>query len=341
VSAPGRPKREPSLGEAAAKRLEGRSSAAPGRPKHESSLGEAAAKRLEGRSSAAPGRPKHESSLGEAAAKRLEGRPVNMAGAVVLLDWPAPYVARLRINRPDKRNAIDYAVRQGLIDYLTQLQGDSGFRALVLGGVGGIFSAGGDIPSMVGLDPAGARTRMRHAHELCRLVAQLRVPVVSAFESASTGAAVGLALLGDEIIMGRGARVLFPFLRLGLAPDWGQLLSLPRRVGLPAARRLLTRDGPVLAAEAEQLGLADQVCDDDAVMTTAIERAEVLAALPALAYGQMKQRLNHPSATLAEEFDREEDDQAACLCGPDFREGYQAFREKRQPVFLPGRPART
>ncbi|MGE4340029.1 MAG: enoyl-CoA hydratase/isomerase family protein [Pigmentiphaga sp.] len=264
-----------------------------------------------------------------------------MTEPVVLLDWPAPYVARLRINRPDKRNAIDVAVRQGLIDHLMQLQNEASFRALVLGGVGGTFSAGGDVPSMAGLDADGASERMQHAHVLCRLVAGLRVPVVSAFEGVSTGAAIGLALLGDEIIMGRSAKVLFPFLRLGLAPDWGQLLTLPRRVGLPAARRLFTRDGPVLATEAEQLGLADLVCDDDAVMAVAIERASALASLPALAYGQMKQRLNHPSATLAEELGREEADQVACLCSPDFLEGYRAFREKRSPVFLPTSATKT
>ena len=73
MSAPGRPKRESSLGEAVAQRLEGSASGAPGRPKRESSLGEAVAKRLEGSASGTPGRPKRESSLGEAVAQRLEG----------------------------------------------------------------------------------------------------------------------------------------------------------------------------------------------------------------------------------------------------------------------------
>lgn len=253
---------------------------------------------------------------------------------VVLLDRPVPGVARLLINRPDKRNAIDHAVRQGLIDHLSVLLADPRVRALVLGGVDGIFSAGGDIPSMVGLREQQARERMQHIHGLCRMVAQARIPVVSAMEGVTAGAAVGLALLGDRIVTGRGARVLFPFLKLGLAPDWGQLLTLPRRVGLPAARRMLSEGAAVGGEEALRLGLVDVLCEDAEVMDRAVALAESLSRLPTDAFGRMKQRLNHPSATLDDELQREEDDQAHCLVSADFQEGYAAFRDKRAADFV-------
>ena len=99
-----------------------------------------------------------------------------MANAVVLVDRPAKHVARLLINRPDKRNAIDHDVRQGLMDGLSQVLGDRSTRALLLGGVGGVFSAGGDLPSMLGLNEAQARERMQHVHRLCRMVANAHVP---------------------------------------------------------------------------------------------------------------------------------------------------------------------
>src|SRR5690606_22266917 len=118
----------------------------------------------------------------------------------LLLDRPAPHVARLLINRPDKRNAIDYDVRQLLIEALTELRTDAGTRALVIGGVGGHFSAGGDLPSMVGLSEAEARERMGHIAGLCRLLEAFEKPVVTVLEGASAGACVGLALLGDEIV---------------------------------------------------------------------------------------------------------------------------------------------
>lgn len=257
-----------------------------------------------------------------------------MADPVVLLDEPAPHVARLRINRPDKRNAIDHDVREQMTQHLRVLLADPRCRALVFGGVDGVFSAGGDVPSMVGLSDAQARERMRHIHVLCGLVANARIPVVSAMEGIAAGAVVGLALLGDHIVAGPGTRVLFPFLKLGLAPDWGQLLTLPRRVGMGAARRILTSGQAVPGDEAHRIGLADQLVPDAQVMDTAVQTAAALALLPQEAFGRMKRRLNDPAPSLEAELAREADDQAVCLTGPDFLEGYDAFRTKRTADFV-------
>lgn len=256
------------------------------------------------------------------------------SGSVVLIDRPAPHVLRLLINRPDKRNAIDHDVRQALVDALTVLAGDGQTRALVLGGVGGAFSAGGDLPSMVDLSEAEARTRMQHVHALCSLVAGTGVPVVSAVEGFAAGAAVGLALLGDHIVVGDGAKLLFPFLKLGLTPDWGQLLTLPRRIGLVATRRVLTAGVAVTGPEALRIGLADTLVADAEVMAAAVKRASELALLPLDALARMKDRLNRVSGSLAEELSREENDQVVCLLSDDFREGYDAFMNKRTADFI-------
>jgi 2-(1,2-epoxy-1,2-dihydrophenyl)acetyl-CoA isomerase len=257
-----------------------------------------------------------------------------MAAPVVVLDRPAPHVARLLINRPDKRNAIDHDVREQLTAQVLALRGDASVRALVFGGVGGVFSAGGDVPSMRGLSEAQARARMQHIHVLCRLIASLPVPVVSAMEGYAAGAAVGLALLGDHLVGGPGTRVLFPFLRLGLVPDWGQLMTLPRRVGLGAARRLLTGGTPLGGEEAHRLGLLDTLVADAEVMDAAVHQAAEMARLPREAFARMKARLNEPSHSLAAELAREETDQIVCLLGDDFEEGYAAFVDKRAPDFL-------
>lgn len=257
-----------------------------------------------------------------------------MSGPVVLVDRPAPHVARLLINRPDKRNAIDFDVRQQLTEALAALLGDGTVRAIVFGGAQGVFSAGGDVPSMVGLSEAQARERMRHIHRLCQLIAEAGVPVVSAIEGIGAGAAVGLALMGDRIVVGEGTRILFPFLKLGLVPDWGQLLTLPRRVGLPVARRILTEGVPVSGNEAHRIGLADTLVADAQVMATAVAQAAELTLLPREAFARMKARLNHPSTSLAEELAREENDQAVCLLGDDFVEGHDAYVNKRAADFV-------
>nr|WP_249806753.1 enoyl-CoA hydratase-related protein [Bradyrhizobium sp. 1] len=240
----------------------------------------------------------------------------------------------MRINRPAKRNAIDHAVRQGFIDALTDLRGDPTARALVLGGVDGVFSAGGDLPTMANLDYAQAELRMRHVHAVCRALAESGLSIVSALEGVVAGAAVGMALLGDHIVVGRRTQILFPFLRLGLAPDWGQLFTLRQRVSKAVAWRLVTSPAPVTGEEALSIGVADQLVADDDIMKAAVIEASRLSHLPVEALRRTRERLFDPSGSLAAELEREARDQAVCLTGPEFAEGYKAFMEKRAAHFL-------
>lgn len=254
----------------------------------------------------------------------------------LLLDRPADHVLRLRINRPDKRNAIDHAVREALTEALLGARDDAHTRAIVIGGVDGNFSAGGDIASMHELSEADARGRMQHIHRLCRVLRDTPQPVVAAVEGHCAGAGIGLALLGDAVIAGRTSKFLFPFFRLGLVPDWGLLRTLPARVGIAAARRMLLSGRVIPGDEAARSGLADELVGEADVMDAALERARMLAALPQAAFAAMKQRLLHASAGFDEELQREEDDQARLLLGVDFREGFAAFGEKRAPDFIKG-----
>lgn len=253
---------------------------------------------------------------------------------VVLVDRPAAFVARLLINRPAKRNAIDYAVRQALLDALEGFHSDSTIRAIVLGGVDGVFSAGGDLPSMGGLDAAQSAERMQHIHSLCRALAGCGLSIVSALEGPAAGAAVGMALLGDHIVVGHSTRILFPFLRLGLTPDWGQLYTLPRRVGFPTAWSLATSSDSLSGEDALRIGLADRLTADADVMDTAIGEAARLAQLPIEALRNTRARLSFPSASLSEELEREAAHQVIGLTGAEFAEGYNAFMQKRIPDFI-------
>lgn len=259
---------------------------------------------------------------------------MTQSGGVVVVDHPAAHIARVQINRPDKRNAIDLDVRQSMMAAIEELLDDRTVRAIVFGGVGGVFSAGGDLDSMVGLDAEGARARMQHIHRLCKQIAAIPLPVVTAVEGIGAGAAVGLALLGDRIVVGDGTRILFPFLKIGLVPDWGQLLTLPARVGLLQARRILTAGVPVGGAEALRIGLADEMVPDAEVMAVALRKAGELAALPGPAFARTKARLAISQAALAAELAREEADQVICLQSAEFAEGFSAFKDKRTPNFI-------
>lgn len=251
----------------------------------------------------------------------------------ILIDFPTDQVCRILINRPNKLNAVNYDVREAMSLALPTILNDRSVRALVLGGVGGNLSAGGDVPSMEGLSEEQARERLQHIHKLCRMIWYADMPVLTAAEGVAAGGAVGLALLGDYIFAGESTKVLIPFLKLGLVPDWGLMRSLPLRVGLPRARRLILERAMIKGPEALEIGLADYCVADDDVMQKTIERAIKLAELPREATAAVKARLREP-VSFEEDLTNEQRDQVAGLTGAEFAEGFAAYTQKRKANFL-------
>jgi len=252
---------------------------------------------------------------------------------VLLIDEPGPHIRRLRINRPEALNAINQEVRDALFAALLEARDDLQVRTVLLGGTGEVFSAGGDLPSMVGISEAAALARMHDGQRIVSLLWTYPKPVVAAVERVAAGAGAGIALLSDRVIIGHKASLLFPFLRLGLLPDWGLMQTVIRRAGLSHAARIFMDNASVLGAEAAAIGLADQVVDDAEVMSQSLAAAARLAALPMAAFARMKFALRDAAQPDPLNLAYEAKAQAACLIGPDFVEGYAAFREKRKPRF--------
>ena len=247
------------------------------------------------------------------------------------IDEPAPGVRRILIDRPDARNAINGDTRAALIAAVADACSAEAVRALLLGGTNGLFSAGGDLPSLVGLDREAALARLQHGHELVTRLWECPKPVVVAVERFAVGAAAGLALLADEIVLGQSAQFVFPFLRLGLVPDWGLMGSLKLRTGWARATRLLRDGATVKGEQALAFGLADRLVKDEAVMAESIAAAESLAKLPPEAFATMKRLMRGDAAVLG--LAEEAAAQARRIVSDEFAEGYAAFREKREPRF--------
>lgn len=251
--------------------------------------------------------------------------------STIIVDRPATYVLRIRVNRPEKLNAIDFDVREDIYNALIAHSKDPDVRVLVFGGMDGNLSAGGDLPSMENLSLAEATARLDHIHRLCRLVMHLDIPIVTCVTGVAAGAAVGLALLGDYIIGEADSRVLVPFLKLGLVPDWGMTLTLPARIGLPKARHIMLESKVTDAQTAFDIGLYDELVEKDQGEARAVEKAIRLARLPRGAVGKLKQSLR--VAGLDTHLDTELRDQVECLTGPEFAEGFSSFMDKRRADF--------
>lgn len=253
--------------------------------------------------------------------------------AAVNIDIRADGIARVALNRPDKRNALNTEVRTTLIAELPVLLKDSAVHALLLTGEGGHFCAGGDIASMEGLDSQGARARMKDNHQIVRMLAEADKPVVTAIEGFAVGAGAGLAMLGDTAVIADGGTIGFPFFKVGLIPDYGILHTLPRRAGGAKARQLLLYAKMVKAADAVKMGLADELVPEGSAEEVAIERALELAAMPPFAFAIAKQQLGLAPVKMEEALEMEALAQAGCFGADEFREGFSAFMEKRAPDF--------
>lgn len=251
----------------------------------------------------------------------------------ILIDRPAPGVARVTINRPERRNAVDSETREALAKAITAALGDSSVRALLLAGAGGHLCAGGDVSSMGNMDFDAAMARMKASHLLVRPLALTDKPVVVAAEGSVAGAGVGLACLGDVVVGDPTTKVVLAFTKLGLIPDWGLIYTLALRVGVAQARRLMLTAEALDADAALAAGIIDIKAEAGKTMEVALNRARALAAGPARAYSAIKRWMAPSAETLEKVLDYEAQTQAGALSGPEFAEGFAAFMEKRAAKF--------
>ncbi|MDX9698177.1 MAG: enoyl-CoA hydratase/isomerase family protein [Rhodocyclaceae bacterium] len=252
----------------------------------------------------------------------------------VVVDQPHAVVRRIAIHVPDKRNALSPPVVRELSEAFIGALSDSSVHAIVLTGTEGNFCAGGDLKSMDAMTEAAARRRMQGNHAFASLVRGSNKPVVTALEGVAMGGGAGLALLADIVVAGQGARIGFPFLKVGLVPDYGLMHSLGRRVGWSQARQLILRCQTVAGDKALALGMVDEAVADAEVQQVALQRAVEAARLPREAFLQVKRAFAEFPRTFSDDMQHEFEAQVAAFIGEELVEGVNAFRERREPDFV-------
>jgi len=255
--------------------------------------------------------------------------------ALVTVERHARGIVRVVMNHTEARNALGEALRGELLELLQPLLNESSTRVVIFASALPNFSVGGDLSRMDSLsDPKEGRKRIQSAHRLVRLLLAAGMPMIAEVRGHAVGAGAGLALICDTVIMAEGASIGFPFPKVGLAPDFAVAYTLPRRIGPAAARQALLYARSYGAAEARALGLADEGVPDADLQSRALLRAEELAALPSLAL-QVTKRMLEASAHAEAVLNSEALSQPLCFASDDFREGLEAFRQKRKPHFDP------
>jgi len=246
-------------------------------------------------------------------------------------------VATIRLNRPDRLNAIDAEGAHLLLDACRRASREEGLRALVLAGEGRAFLAGGDVTAFheAGDDaPELVRGLIGLLEETCQILDRLRVPVVARVQGAVAGAGMSLMLAADVVVAADDTRLAFAYTAIGTTPDGGLSWSLPRAVGLRRALEIALLGEPIDAQEALRLGLVTKVvprADLDAETARVVER---LAAGPTQAFARTRELLrNSWRYTLPEQLALERQSFVASARTADFREGVAAFVERRRPEF--------
>lgn len=200
----------------------------------------------------------------------------------------------VRMNRPDKLNAVNEGLHYGMATVWRQISKDPGARAVVLTGAGKAFSAGGDFDFFTRVieDLDYRRDLMREARDVVREMIDFPLPVVAAVNGPAVGLGCSVAVLCDLVVMDENAFLADPHVAIGLVAGDGGAATWPLFTSLLKAKEYILLGGNIPAVEAERLGLANRVAASGTSLEEALGLARRLAALPQQALQDTKRALN-------------------------------------------------
>jgi 2-(1,2-epoxy-1,2-dihydrophenyl)acetyl-CoA isomerase len=271
------------------------------------------------------------------AAKQAAGAQKTSPSQVVLEERKGN-VAMIRLNRPDKLNALDIELGRGLVHALLHASQDSSVRAVVLTGAGRGFCAGGDRDLLLDLRKRNASDELKvlleAGKEICLAIATMTKPVIAAVNGPAAGGGMNLALAADMRIASNQASFAESFARVGLYPDFGGTYFLPRIVGPALAAELFYTAETLSAEDALRLGIVNRVFPANKFEEETQKIVDVLAGAPTMALRDVKRTIvGDDKKTLEAKLEEEIRLQIHCFQSEDCLEGLNAFFEKQKPNF--------
>jgi enoyl-CoA hydratase/carnithine racemase len=259
-----------------------------------------------------------------------------LAGGKLRLDEPADAVARLTLNRPDSRNALDHELLDGIAEAIPSLDRGIEVRCVLITGTGKTFSAGYDIAAIPSESfERDAEALVAHPfHAALEAVADHPWPVLAAINGHALGGGLELTLACDLRICAEGAKLGMPPAKLGLIYGHTGLQRFIDAIGVPRTKELFLTGRNVDAPRAEHLGLVNWVVGDAELKSASVELAAEIAANAPLSMKGNKHAIDtlNSYARLTPDQEKELIElRRSCFRSEDFREGIRAFAEKRAP----------
>jgi 2-(1,2-epoxy-1,2-dihydrophenyl)acetyl-CoA isomerase len=247
-------------------------------------------------------------------------------------------VGTIVLNRPGALNAMDLELTEGLLRAAEECEGDEAVRAVVIAGSGRAFCAGGDLRGMTSskeYEPPGYLRRLTLVlHPAISCLTRMPKPVIARVHGAASGAGMSLMLACDLAVAADSARFNTAYMRVALCPDGSSTYFLPRLVGLKKALELFLLCDTIEAPEALRLGLVNRLVPEGELERVTTEIARRLARGPALAMASAKELVYRSQGeSLESQMENERQAIVVCAASDDFREGAQAFLEKREARF--------
>ena len=249
-------------------------------------------------------------------------------------------VGYISFNRPDSLNAFNLDLAEEFINAMAEFERDGSIRAVVIKGMGRVFSAGGDVKEMLGYVTEGVdraayfRAPLASFGRMVLAIRNIPKPVLAAMHGAVAGVAFNLMLATDIRIAEENTRFTQAFIKLGLSPDGGGTWWLPQLVGLARANELAMLPTELDARKALEWGLINYVVPADSFDSEVKALADRLAAAPANAIAKIKKLINQCyDNSLGDHMEIERLVQVENAAHFNFEEGLRAFVEKREPRF--------
>jgi 2-(1,2-epoxy-1,2-dihydrophenyl)acetyl-CoA isomerase len=244
-------------------------------------------------------------------------------------------VCELKLNRPFVYNSFNQAMAFSLQKALDEAELNEEVRAIVITGEGKAFCAGQDLAEA--MDPEGPALQSivkDHYNPIIERIRAIEKPIIAAVNGVAAGAGANIALACDITIAKKSASFIQAFSKIGLIPDSGGTFFLPRIVGSQKALALMMTGDKISAEQADAMNMIYKAVEDDAFETEVKSFSETIAALPTRGLGLTKKAVNASfNNTLTQQLALEEELQTEAGQTYDFREGVNAFLEKRKPQF--------
>jgi len=238
-------------------------------------------------------------------------------------------IRTIRINRPDKKNALTLAMYEAMIKALDGANADDGVRCVLIAGVPGAFSAGNDLSDFLAA-ATGDGGLNRAALRFLPALVNCHKPMVAAVSGVAVGIGTTMLLHCDFVVAGTDAFFSTPFVGLGLIPEAGSTLVAPRLMGHRRAFEFLVMGHPLNATHALEFGIANLVVDPQDVDGEALKAAREIAALPAGAVAAARALMRGKPEEVQSHIDQESRIFSERLRSPEAKAAFEAFFARKR-----------